>query len=101
MDARSCECCECDFVSWGAFTWLSMYDKIECCICFLFCRDLTRNQITSLLGAHPNGNTSKNTSTSSTAFRGLSKLHDLHLGYNNISAIGVDIFKHLVNLKVL
>ena len=63
--------------------------------------DLTRNQITSLLEAHPNEKTSENTNKSSTALRGLSKLHDLHLGYNNISAIGVDIFKHLVSLKVL
>ena len=57
----------------------------------LFRSDVAHNEI-SLIQT-PAGNF--------TPFKGLSKMHDLHIGYNNLSLIRKDDFEGLDNLKVL
>ena len=65
--------------------------------------DLTNNHVkfhTSRIDENSNGSIILEASPP-TPFEGLEKLHDLHLGHNNITMIGDATFAYLNNLKVL
>ena len=79
-------------------------DYLNTIYCFVY-RDLTNNHIS--FGLHGRDNITNETvivdgfEGLTSPFVGLTKLHDLHLSYNNISAIGAATFAHVENLKVL